>query len=617
MSKYFFVCVFYFFLSFHETKSQDPIKVDSIKNLLIGANQEDSIDYLLQIGVQFFDQEDYVESLDYFFSCLRLSERISYETGSADAENSIGRVYYNLDNFKMALEYYNRALISYRNLDDNESEGGVLNNLALVYYELDSIDQATDFYTQALEIKKAFNDTLNIGAISHNLGLVYMQKGDFKKAIQNLHTSRDVFKQLGFDSYVANATNNLGRAHYRDKKYRSALRFLEEALSQAQSIGSAFIIMDNYQYQSDCYAKMQNFQKALTFSNLHHNMRDSLLNIDKKKEIAEIQAKYENEIEEQENMLLKKELEANASTIKLQYFVVIGTLIITLLVATLALIYYRSNLIKKKANQLLKAQKEEIESTNQVLSKLNNEITNQNIEIINSKKKLEELNGIKDKLFSIISHELRSPLDTLKGTLTLLQAGALSAKELNHISKELTDNINTTSIFLDNLLNWAKSQMHGIQGKPESVYVRKCAKESIELLRPMADKKKIKINNNINKTAEAFVDLAMMSLIFKNLISNAIKFSLSKGTITISSEEIDNLQTISITDEGVGMSVERIRMLFQLQSFSTKGTANEKGTGLGLYISKYFVEANGGHIWAESTEGTGSTFKFTIPIKSA
>ena len=117
MNRYFFILVVSYILSLSAVSAQDQAKLDSIQNLLQSANQEDSIDYLLHIGVEYFDHEKYAESLDYFFICLRLAERISHETGSADAENSIGRVYYNMDNFKMALEYYNRALVSYQKVD--------------------------------------------------------------------------------------------------------------------------------------------------------------------------------------------------------------------------------------------------------------------------------------------------------------------------------------------------------------------------------------------------------------------------------------------------------------------------------------------------------------------
>lgn len=595
--------------------AQNFAKIDSLENLLQEANQPDSIKYLLLIGENYFTAEDYSTSLDYFFSCLKLSEAINNVTGSADAANNIGRVYYNMENFSEGLEFFNKALNYFTVNNDEEGQGGVLNNIALIYYELDSIDLAIDNYSKALEIKKKYKDTLDIGAISHNLGLVYMNENKFDLAIQNLITSRDIFVELGFANYAANATNNIGRAYYRSGEYEKALDYFQKGIEEAKKINSSFLLMDNYKYQSDCYAKMDNYREAYRYSNEYYMVKDSLLNIDKEKELAEIQAKYENEIEEQENQLLKKENEANAATIKMQYIIGIGFIIISILAGVLAVIYYRGNQIKKKANELLKNQKVEIEEKNKTLSQLNEEITNQNEEIKIQKKELEDLNGIKDKLFSIISHEFRSPLNSLKGTLALLKVGALSNEELNLISKELTDKINNTSIFLDNLLNWAKSQMHGINAKPENIDLRDLADENIQLLRSMADKKQLRILNKIDEKCNAYVDPNMMNLIFKNLISNAIKFSLRGGNIEINVEKNGKMNTVSIKDYGIGMANENLKMLFQIQTFTTRGTANERGTGLGLFITKNFIESNGGKIWAESEEGKGSSFKFTIPNK--
>ena len=601
------------FISF-EISSQTISKVDSLNNLLINANQGDSITLIIDIGEVYFVAEDYSTSLDYFFTALKLSEAVGNSISSADASNSIGRVYYNLENYKMGLEYFQKAHEYFIINGLEQKRGGVLNNIALIYYEIDSINLAIEYYNKALVIKKEYKDTLNIGAIYHNLGLVYMNQKKFDEAVEYLKSSREVFISLGKDKFAANTTNNIGRAYYKGGKYTLALSYFKQGLIEAREINSSFLIMDNYKYQADCYARMDNYREAYRYTNEHYKLQDSLLNIDKNKEIAEIQAKYENEIKEQENRLLKKENESNATTIKMQYLGGIGIFIITILIAVLAFIYYRSNQLKKKANDLLRAQKLEIEEKNKDLSKLNSEITKQNEAINIQKKELEDLNGIKDKLFSIISHEFRSPLNSLKGTLALLKVGALSEDELNLISKELTDKINNTSIFLDNLLNWAKSQMHGIQAKPVDIDIKELADENINLLKSMADKKKIHLQNRINGSSKAHADPNMMNLILRNLISNAIKFSLRGGTIEINLEKNGQLNTVSVKDGGIGMSQENVKMLFQVQTFTTRGTANERGTGLGLFISKNFIESNGGKIWVESAEGNGSTFKFTVPI---
>lgn len=602
--------------AFFGAHAQENTKIDSLQNLLKTADKTDSIELLIELGEAYYHSEKYPQALDIFFSTLKLSESVNNTIRSADAANDIGRIYYNMENYPEALKYFNIALNYFKINNEELRQGGVYNNIALIYYELDSIDLAVRYYEDALDIQLKYGQKLELATIYHNLGLVYLNEKQLEKAVKNLESSRQIFIEEGYLKYAANTTNNIGRAYYKNAKYKEALKYFKQGLEEAEKENSAFLVMDNFKYQSDCYAKLLDFELAYAFANEYYTLKDSLLNIDKGKELAEIQAKYEDEIREQENKLLKKENEAKAATIKLQYIFSIGVFIIFILVGVLAIIYYRGNKTKMKANALLKTQKEEIVEKNMVLSKLNEEITIQNDAINTQKKELEELNGIKDKLFSIISHEFRSPLNSLKGTLALLKVGALSDDELNVISKELTDKINSTSIFLDNLLNWAKSQMQGINPKPVKLDIHDIADENITLLKSMGDKKKVRIKNVIPKNSLVMIDPNMINLILRNLVSNAIKFSMRGGTIELNSEPNGELLKVSVSDSGIGMTEENIKMLFQVQTFTTRGTANERGTGLGLFISKNFIESNGGSIWVESVEGKGSTFNFTVPIAS-
>lgn len=596
------------------TAAYSADRVDSLRTLLATASVEDSIRLLKELGDAYFNEEDYKNSIDYFFASLNLAESKNNTDGAANASNNIGSVYYNTENFPKALFYFNKSLGYYLENDNEERQGTVYNNLALVYYETDSLDKAIGFYNKALRIKRKFDQKRDVGAILHNLGLVYMHTGNFNASIKNLMEAREIFTELGNMRFVANATNNIGRAYYQFGKYDEALTYFEDGIEEAKAIKSSFLLMDNYKYQADCYAKMQDFESAYWYTNEYYNLKDSLLNIEKEKELAEIQAKYEDEKQQREHDLLKKENETKAATIKMQKIVGIGIAIISILAVTVAVIYYRGYVNKQRANELLTAQKMEIEQKNRTLSLLNDEINNQNKAISHQKQELEELNNIKDKLFSIISHEFRSPLNSLKGTLALLKVGALNEQELNIISNELTDKINSTSIFLDNLLNWAKSQMQGISPKPISLDLKEIAEENIDFLLSLAEKKKVKLESRIDRPFIARADPNMIHLVVRNLISNAIKFSMRGSHIQVMCEQKNDDIIFAVKDNGIGMSKENQKLLFQIHSFTTRGTANERGTGLGLFISKNFVESNKGKIWVESEEGVGSTFYFSVPV---
>ncbi len=228
-------------------------------------------------------------------------------------------------------------------------------------------------------------------------------------------------------------------------------------------------------------------------------------------------------------------------------------------------------------------------------------------------RELEDLNHLKDKLLSIVSHDFRSPLNTLKGSLSLLVRGALSADEFKMLTKDLLEKLDHTYNLLENLLHWAKSQMEGMKVYPKRIDLNKIGDDCIELLAPIAEKKLVKLHNQIALESAAYADNEMIKLVIRNLISNAIKFSNARGEVLLRSELQDEQLIISVKDVGTGISNENQERLFRTESVTTSGTSNERGIGLGLLLCKDFVERNGGRIWFESEYMKGSTFYFTLP----
>jgi PAS domain S-box-containing protein len=230
-------------------------------------------------------------------------------------------------------------------------------------------------------------------------------------------------------------------------------------------------------------------------------------------------------------------------------------------------------------------------------------------------KELEDSNKLKDKLLSVVSHDFRGPLNSLKGTLSLFTQGALSHEELNMLTKNLLDNLDNTYNLLENLLNWAKSQMQGIKVDAKKINIKAISEDCIDLLTPIADKKQVLIKDEIKTSVFAFADNEMVKLVIRNLISNAIKFSSTGNEVILEAIQDNDKVRISVADNGTGISSELQDKLFNLESFSTKGTSNESGIGLGLLLCKDFVDKNGGKIWFESELKKGSTFYFTLPVK--
>lgn len=233
-----------------------------------------------------------------------------------------------------------------------------------------------------------------------------------------------------------------------------------------------------------------------------------------------------------------------------------------------------------------------------------------------AEEELKKLNENKDKFFSVVSHDLRGPA----ANIVKLSEFLLEPDEMmdNQMRREMADHINFSAQkmykLLENLLSWAKLQMNRVEIKPFQINLHKLATENISQIATIASDKKIQIINEVPATISAFADEKMCEAVMRNLILNSIKFTHSGGHITIQAQEKKDVIEISVADSGVGMKKESVDKLFHMGThFSSKGTANEPGSGLGLILCKEFVEKNRGKIWAESQVNKGSTFTFSLP----
>ena len=230
---------------------------------------------------------------------------------------------------------------------------------------------------------------------------------------------------------------------------------------------------------------------------------------------------------------------------------------------------------------------------------------------------LQELNATKDRFLSIIAHDLKSPFNYLLGMTELLSEDmeTMSPEKLKIFIMKLNDSAQSAFDLLENLLVWARTQQKMIQMLQESHDLNDLVNSTIKPLLNLALDKGINLSNEITIEDKIFVDGYMISTVIRNLVNNAIKFTINNGTIRIYAERKENEVIISVNDSGVGMSEETISKLFKIgENVSTEGTNNETGTGLGLILCQEFVTKNGGRVWAESQEGVGTTFYFTVPI---
>lgn len=239
------------------------------------------------------------------------------------------------------------------------------------------------------------------------------------------------------------------------------------------------------------------------------------------------------------------------------------------------------------------------------------------LELQKQKRNLKELNATKDKFFSIIAHDLKSPLNQLLGLSEILQKEIESERrdDVIKLAKFINNSAKSGRLLLENLLEWSRSQTGFINFDPEILNLGKITNEVIRLNENNAKHKSITLKSSINNGDLAFADKNMIKTVLRNLISNAIKFTMNGGKIHLSAEQTNDEVTYSVSDSGIGMKSDDLKKLFRIDINPISiGRSQEKGTGLGLILCKEFIEINGGKIWVESKLEEGSTFKFSIPF---
>ncbi|MBS3807136.1 MAG: hybrid sensor histidine kinase/response regulator [Bacteroidales bacterium] len=232
---------------------------------------------------------------------------------------------------------------------------------------------------------------------------------------------------------------------------------------------------------------------------------------------------------------------------------------------------------------------------------------------------LRELNATKDKMFSVISHDLRAPLGGIKSMLDLMYEDQSAEKKISPQSlNSLKNAADQTYNLLENLLYWSRSQRGKLVNNPEMINIYELVVENMELLQTMSENKKLEVKNQVDTQAEAWADRNMVKTVLRNLIINAIKFTREKGQITITSEYKDGLLEVSVGDNGVGIQKQNLEKILNMKEYyTTFGTKREKGSGLGLNLCIDFIRRNNGELYIDSDYGKGSTFTFTLPVKES
>jgi len=574
---------------------------------------------------------DHSSAIKYDNEGLQLVISSGDSTSIAESLNNLGNDYIELGKYDEAYYYFTQSYRVARAISDSLKMTVAIFNIGTVLTELGQYDLALDHFRVSADISKAINDLDGISFYQDAVGDVYLRKKEYakseeflQKALKNIRNSKLTviepkalkhMAQLAFEltdpdkalAYYDTASmlyrfasNEFGVAEVNlgiskilidQERFNEAQGLIERSLVTAKNFNAQKMEIDCYKQLSELAEKKEDFKSALAYHKNFTQLEDSLFSQEMVEKIFQDQLRFQTETKDFEIAALSKAKTEQDTELRRQEFLSNILVVIMALTAILLFTVYRSGQRRKRINNLLIEHQEEIKK--------------RSIE-------LEQLNQVKDKFFSIISHDLRSPINALYGLLNLVDNKQISQDEFIKLTHELKIQFNHTRTLINNLLDWALLQMDKLKIQPEKIELASIVDQNFKLLSSL-HLKELKLANLIGTGVTGWGDLNMINLVFRNLILNAIKFSESGGTIEVTAKEQGDFYVVAVKDHGVGIRPEVQKILFEKTSgYSTRGTANEKGTGLGLILCKEFIEKNGGQIWLESEEGKGSTFYFTV-----
>ncbi len=599
---------------------------DSLKSLLNRPEDSVKVDVLNQLVIHLREGNN-IEAMQFAVQARDLAQKLNYKRGTAGALGNIGWIYYRRGEFPLALEQATQSLAISESLKDYDELGRGLNNLASIYVEQKEYNKSLTTFKQALIWGKKTKNEYTIGRSYNNIayvffltnqldsakhyaeagviatqgysaGFAWRTLGDiYEKQNKIAAAEENYLKSIAVADSNKNYTLRVSTAHRLGKMYLNHGQSgkAERVLKANEQLCSEFHfrneLVNTYKLLAILYKGNSEFSKATTYYEKFISLNDSLYNETTAKQLAMQEDKYKSQLQQSKIDLLTKESELKDKEIKTQQLTSVVAVIVLMLFIALATLLYTSNQKIKAANE---------------------QLAYKNKEILEHDEELSLLNATKDKLFSIISHDLRGPFNSLSGLLQMNEKGYINEQDFKKYIEELSKNTFRTKELLDNLLLWSTAQLKLDKARPVNFNLKSVVNEVSLLYESPASEKNININNQV-VDHHAFADPNMIRVVLRNILSNAIKFSFNGGSITIGSIAGDQALRCFVKDEGRGIPKIFLDKLISGEMMTTKGTANEAGTGLGIHLCIDFINKNGGRLWAESEGSEGTTFWFSLP----
>lgn len=526
------------------------------------------------------------EAIDLLYQCVDLARERMDSTLLLYNYSAIANFYENGRAYDKALGYRFKSISLMDETLEPKSAGLNYYNIGSIYQVSGNIDSALFYYRKTEELYSQVNYISGMAGLANNIAKIYAADGDYTKAVDEMEKALDYDLKVGTSRYIVFDYYNLGKFYFKLNKPQKSIKHLKQSIVLANEIKYYEKLKDGHKLLSKVYRSVGNNNEAFIHLNFCIEFNDTLVSRANKRMVQEVATKYESETKEAENVILLKEQESDRKLIRLQQY--ITALLVLILLASVIVVIQREHEKKKELNKKL------ILTNNQ----------------------LKLLNETRDKFFRIISHDLRGPFSSILGITELLTSNyeQYTDRQIKSYVEVVDKAAGYTYDLLNNLLLWAKTESEEIVIDKQILELSALLMACIGPQNLSASRKNIEIITSIPVNYKVYADRNTLMTIVCNLVSNAIKFTKEGGQVSISAFSKSNDSMLVFSDTGVGMSEETISKIFSTkEGFTSSGTNNEKGTGLGLVLCKEFIAQNDGTFNISSKLGEGTEITIILP----
>jgi signal transduction histidine kinase len=563
-------------------------------------------------GVSFLIKSEFESSLQNHLKALKIRETLPDSIGIMESYLNIGNIYYRTGEATKGAASYKTALSIAEKINHERGMSLLFNNLGSFYFDRwqqsksqEDLEEASNYLENSRVIKEKLKDSVSLIHTYNLLSELYIETGKIEKGEDLLHKALAISKKRqDIESRIA-LLMRFSSLNQDRKNYREAMRYTKEAYPLALSIGSSYQINLVTKEISLLAKAMNNYKEAYEFLEINAANSDSLFNEARQKIRDELFIQFETEKKDLENEKLLKEQLFSELESQRKNEILIVLIILAMILLLFVFTLRRTNVKLKSANKEISDSHQKFEAQNSQIQMQSETLTERNIE-------LNKANKFRDKLFSIISHDLRTPFNSLQGSLSLWAEGDLSKQEMDSIVILIKKETLNAFTMLQNLLSWARVQIGSDQLILSSFSLEELVQENIVLFEFEAQDKNLLLENNIKEDIFWNTDRDRLNFIIRNILKNAIKFTPKGGQIKL----LATADCLIIQDTGIGMTEAQIEHLYGANQYTTSGTEGESGTGIGFMLSRDFAQSIGAKIKVISEVGKRTEFTICFEEQS-